>query len=233
MRSWSSNPGSDPIAALTTATSSTEHPPILVIDQFEEVFTLASSTDDVRATLGWVAAYATGRAPVVITIRDDQLVGLTDDPAFSRLAEQGLHLVAPLSGDHLREAIEGPAAQAGLRLEAGLVDLLVRDTEGEPGALPLLSHALAETWRRRDGNVLTVEGYRATGGISGAVARSADRLYESLPPGQRAIAAVDHAAPGRPVARRRGDPVPHRQPDAARRRGPRAGRSRCWSAPGW
>ncbi len=127
------------------------------------------------------------RARSCITIRDDQLSGLTHDQAFSRLAEQGLHLVGPLTGEQLREAIEGPAAQAGLRLEGGLVELLARDTEGEPGALPLLSHALAETWRRRDGNVLTVEGYQATGGISGAVARSADRLYESLPPDHRAI----------------------------------------------
>ena len=101
------------------------------------------------------------------------------------LAERGLHLVKPLGGDSLRQAIEGPAAAAGLRLEAGLVDLLVRDCEGEPGALPLLSHALAETWRRRDGRVLTVEAYRATGEIRGAVARSADRLYESLPAEQR------------------------------------------------
>ena len=80
--------------------------------------------------------------------------------------------------------------------------------EGEPGALPLLSHALVETWRRRDGNVLTVEGYRATGGIRGAVARSADRLYDSLPAEQRAIAAVGPAAPGHPVARRRPGALP-------------------------
>ena len=104
---------------------------------------------------------------------------------FAGLAERGLHLVKPLGGDSLRQAIEGPAAQAGLRLEPGLVDLLVRDCEGEPGALPLLSHALAETWQRRDGRVLTVEAYRATGEIRGAVARSADRLYESLPVEQR------------------------------------------------
>ena len=104
---------------------------------------------------------------------------------FAALAERGLHLVKPLTGDSLRQAIEGPAAAAGLRLEAGLVDLLVRDCEGEPGALPLLSHALAETWQRRDGRVLTVEAYRATGEIRGAVARSADRLYESLPAEQR------------------------------------------------
>ena len=75
---------------------------------------------------------------------------------------------------------------AGLRLEHGLVDLLVRDCEGEPGGLPLLSHALAETWRRRDGQTLTVAGYRDSGGIRGAVARSADRLYDGLSAGERA-----------------------------------------------
>ena len=77
---------------------------------------------------------------------------------------EGLHLVSPLAGDAPREAIEQPALRAGLRLEPGLVDVLLRDSEGEPGALPLLSHALVETWKRRDGNVLTVDGYRETGG---------------------------------------------------------------------
>ena len=70
--------------------------------------------------------------------------------------------------------------QAGLRLEPGLVELLVRDVENEPGALPLLSHALAETWARREAGVLTVDGYRATGGIQGAVAQSAEAMWESL-----------------------------------------------------
>ena len=79
-----------------------------------------------------------------------------------------------------------PAQLAGLRLEHGLVELLVRDCEGEPGGLPLLSHALVETWRRRDGVTLTVEGYRGSGGIRGAVARSADRLYDGLAADERA-----------------------------------------------
>ena len=118
-------------------------------------------------------------------MRADHVASLAADPSFARLAERGMHLVTPLAGDSLRQAIEGPAEQAGLRLEHGLVDLLVRDCEGEPGALPLLSHALAETWQRRDGRVLTVEAYRATGEIRGAVARTADRLYESLPAEQR------------------------------------------------
>ncbi len=86
-----------------------------------------------------------------------------------------------MTGAELREAIEGPAQLAGLRLEAGLVELLVRDVEGEPGALPLLSHALAETWERREAGVLTVAGYRSSGGIRGAVAQSAERMWESLP----------------------------------------------------
>ena len=82
------------------------------------------------------------------------------------------------SSEHgLREAVEGPARQAGLLIEPGLVDLLVREVEGDPGALPLLSHALLETWKRREGSTLTVAGYRASGGIRGAVAQSAERLY--------------------------------------------------------
>ena len=119
-------------------------------------------------------------APVVIAVRSDQLGGLSVDAELSSLAERGLHLVAPLAGEALREAIEQPALLAGLRLEHGLVDLLVRDCEGEPGGLPLLSHALAETWRRRDGADVDGRGYRDSGGIRGAVARSADRLYDGL-----------------------------------------------------
>ena len=66
----------------------------------------------------------------------------------------------PMRADELRRAIEGPARAAGLRLEAGLVDTMLADVEGEPGALPLLSHALYESWARRDGRVLTRAGYR-------------------------------------------------------------------------
>ncbi len=87
----------------------------------------------------------------------------------------------------LRAAIEGPAHQAGLLLEPGLVELLVQDVEGEPGALPLLSHALRTTWERREGRTLTVDGYRATGGIRGAVAQSAEALYEQVPADRRPL----------------------------------------------
>ena len=96
----------------------------------------------------------------------------------------------------LARAIEGPAGVAGLRLEPGLVDLVVRDADGQPGALPLLSHALAETWRRREAGLLTVDGYRAVGGISDAVAASAERLYDGLRPDERGQLRVADAAPG-------------------------------------
>lgn len=179
-------PGSDPVGAMSTALSSCTGTPVLVVDQFEELF-LHDDDRLARSFCARLAEYATQRAPVIVVVRTDHLAALAVDEQLARRAEQGLHLVASLAGDSLRQAIEGPAAQAGLRLEHGLVDLLVRDCEGEPGAMPLLSHALVETWQRRDGRVLTVEGYRASGEIRGAVAHSADRLYESLPADQRPI----------------------------------------------
>jgi DNA-binding SARP family transcriptional activator len=153
---------------------------VLAVDQFEELFTAGASTADVGAATARLAAVVEARSTVVVAVRSDHVAGLSVDVGLRRLAERGLHLVGPLAGDDLRAAVEQPARTAGLHLEEGLVDLLVGDTDGEPGGLPLLSHALVETWRRRDGSVLTVEGYRATGGIRGAVARTADRLHDSL-----------------------------------------------------
>lgn len=161
--------------------------PVLVLDHVEELFASDHADDVVRGYCAALTDYAVGRAPVVIAVRADHLAGLMAEPRLGRLAERGLHLLGALTGEALREAIERPAEESGLRLEPGLVDLVVRDAEGEPGAMPLMSHALAETWKRRDGPVLTAAGYRATGGIRGAVARSADLLYESLPEEERAL----------------------------------------------
>ena len=110
---------------------------------------------------------------------------LSAHPDFARLVERGLYLLGAMGTDELRAAIEAPAHQAGLLLEPGLVDLLVRDVEGEPGALPLLSHALRQTWRRREGRTLTVAGYRDAGGIREAVANTAEELYDRMPVEQR------------------------------------------------
>ena len=156
----------------------------LLIDQFEEVFTLCADPDEQRAFLRALGTEA-GRRTVVIALRADHLVDLAAHHDFSRLVEQGLYLVGGLSDDGLRDAIELPARQAGLIIEPGLVDLLVREVEGDPGALPLVSHALLETWKRREGNTLTVAGYRATGGMHDAIAQSAERLYAGIGVEQR------------------------------------------------
>ncbi|GAA1477125.1 hypothetical protein GCM10009623_15710 [Nocardioides aestuarii] len=173
------SPGADPLGALAAARAEVGEDGVLCIDQCEELFAGSLKHADVGSWLDQVAAFA-GCGLVVLTLRSDHVAGLVASPAVATLAERGVHLVAPLVGERLRATVEGPARVAGLHLESGLVDLLLRDAASEPGALPLLSHALAETWQRREGTLLTVGGYRSSGGISGAVAASADRLYESL-----------------------------------------------------
>ena len=201
-------PGPEPLAALAAAMSPAGPDPAVVIDQFEELFAGGVPPEDARAFCAAVAGIAARGAPVLIAIRADHLTHLAADPSLGRQVARDLHFVTPLEGADLRMAIEEPARRGGLRLEPGLVDVIVRDVEGAAGALPLMSHALVETWRRRDGTVLTVEGYEMSGGIRGAVARSADRLYESLPPDQRSLVRslmlrlVSASVDGEPVRRR-------------------------------
>ncbi|MBC7291159.1 MAG: winged helix-turn-helix domain-containing protein, partial [Actinotalea sp.] len=172
-------PGAHPLATIDAALAR-EAGGVVAVDQMEELFLLQHDEDEVAACCRRLVDAVADGTTVLIAVRADQVSGLRTVPALGDLAERGLHLVAPLQGEALRAAIEGPAAAAGLRLEHGLVDLLLRDVAGQAGPLPLLSHALAETWRRRDGAVLTVEAYEESGGIAGAVARSAERLYENL-----------------------------------------------------
>ena len=180
-------PGTDALAALTTAIAGLYPGGLLVVDQLEEVFAHDGDRYATRAFLDRLAARVEAGTRVVATLRADYLGWLAESPQLSRLAERGLLLLTPLTEDELRAAIEEPARLVGLILEPGLVDVLVRDVAGAPGGLPLLSHALAETWEHRDGNVLTVDGYRATGGIHSAVAQSAERLYDSLTAADRDV----------------------------------------------
>jgi DNA-binding SARP family transcriptional activator/WD40 repeat protein len=159
----------------------------LVIDQLEALFGDAVSADQRAAFLSSVAARV-ATAPVVVTLRSDHLDAVAENADFAALVESSLYLLRPMDEADLRAAIEGPATRAGLRLEPGLVDLLVRDVIDQPGALPLLSHALSEVWTRRDGRVLTAAAYRAVGGVQGAVGQSADLAFERLPPEGRRIA---------------------------------------------
>ncbi|WP_169747629.1 nSTAND1 domain-containing NTPase [Demequina iriomotensis] len=134
--------------------------------------------------LALAAAHAAG-ALVCVAIQSRHLDGCAALPSLGPLVTSGLHLVAPPSADAIREVIEQPAVQSGLSIEHGLVDVVLHDASRVDSALPLLSHALAATWERRDGTTLTIEAYEATGGLAGAVARSAERVFGNLTAGQR------------------------------------------------
>ena len=87
-------------------------------------------------------------------------------PTLARVVAANQVLLPAMSPDELERAVTEPARLAGLRLEPGLTELILPDVAAEPGALPLLSHALRATWERRDGRTLTVDGYRETGGVA-------------------------------------------------------------------
>ena len=177
-------PGTRPMSALSGLPS--RPGTVLLVDQCEEALGLEEGAPERVEFFAALVEFAQ-RHPLVVTLRADRLGDLSAHPDFARLVETGLYLLGPMTEPDLRRAIEGPAAQAGLRLEPGLVDLLVREVEGSPGALPLLSHVLRQTWRRREGDTLTVEGYAATGGVREAVAQSAERLYRELTASQQGM----------------------------------------------
>jgi DNA-binding SARP family transcriptional activator/WD40 repeat protein len=176
-------PGADPERTLAGVPKGS----VLVVDQLEELFV---TCDDDRARVRFAAAVArwSSAAPVVATLRADHLGAVAELSDLAARVQAGVYLLGAMGEPELRSAVEGPAIKAGLRLEPGLVDLLAHDVAGQPGALPLLSHALAETYERREGPVLTTAGYRAVGGVQGAVARAADEVIESLPPDGRRVA---------------------------------------------
>jgi WD40 repeat protein/DNA-binding SARP family transcriptional activator len=176
-------PGEDP-ALGSEGFPELHHGVTLVVDQLEELAAACGDAEEKAALLNSLVR-AAERGPVVVAVRADRFGDLAGHPGFARLAEQGLIVINPLGEDALRSAVEGPARSASLLLEPGLVELVVGDVRDEPGGLPLLSHALRQTWERRDGRTLTVQAYRATGGIRGAVARSAEQVFESLPPERR------------------------------------------------
>ncbi|GAA1807920.1 BTAD domain-containing putative transcriptional regulator [Agromyces neolithicus] len=175
-------PGARPMAALEGGVAS--GPRALIIDQCEEALVLCQDPAEQQRFFRTLAE-GFSHELLVITLRADRLGDLANHPEFARLVERNLVLLGQLDTDGLRAVIERPARQAGLLLEPGLVDLLLRDVADEPGALPLLSHALRQTWLRREGRTLTVAGYTEAGGISGAVAQTAEQLYGELSEEQR------------------------------------------------
>jgi class 3 adenylate cyclase/WD40 repeat protein/energy-coupling factor transporter ATP-binding protein EcfA2 len=157
---------------------------LLVVDQFEELYT---HCNDAQRRARFIDGLLSRRGPVVIGVRADFYGEMSADARLAASVAANQVLLGPMRDDDLRRAIAEPARLAGLRLEPGLIDLVLRDAAGEPGALPLMSHALRATWERRDGRTLSVEAYRESGGVSSAVARTADAVADDTPESDRPL----------------------------------------------
>ncbi|MCL4300756.1 MAG: hypothetical protein KJ077_33780 [Anaerolineae bacterium] len=165
---------------------------LLVVDQFEELFTLCRDEAERRAfvdnLLTAMAPETAGPTLAVITLRADFYAHCAQYETLREALARRQEYIGPMSPEELRRAIELPAQQAGHEFEPGLVELILRDVGDEPGALPLLSHALLETWRRRQGHLLTLAGYAESGGVRGAIAKTAEAVFGRLAPEQQSIA---------------------------------------------
>lgn len=163
---------------------------VLVIDQFEELFTLTDNETARQAFLDnllYPLSLPTGRLTVILTMRADFYSQAALYPRLADYLADCQRLISPMTEPELTQAIIRPAQKVGLRFEAGLVDRLLHDTVAEPGALPLLQHSLLELWQRRQDGQLTLAAYQASGGVHGALAQRADSLLATLPPDQQAI----------------------------------------------
>ena len=185
-------PGSDAVARLRALDG---HPdsaaPVLLVDQLEEVFTSSEDEATPRRFLQALQELAdparTDGTAVIAAIRIDFYAELAAVADVTTTLEDAQIVVDPLAPQELRRAIVEPARQVGIEVEEDLVSLLLRDflpsssvtRVHDAGSLPLLSHALQETYRRAAGGNLTVAAYHAAGGLHGAVERSAEEVYLS------------------------------------------------------
>ncbi len=199
---WPLAPAGDPNGAVAER----DQPPpqrrlLLVVDQFEELFTQCAEEGQRRAFITALHAAATaGHGPdpspaalVVLGVRADFEARCAIYPQLAS-AVQDRYLVTPMTERQLRMAITEPAKKAGSTVDDDLTGLLLAEVRnGQPGTfgagvLPLLSHALDQAWRSRTGQAVTLADYERTGGIDGAVAASAQRAYDALTPARQAAA---------------------------------------------
>jgi WD40 repeat protein len=154
-------------------------PRLIVVDQLEELFTLREDGER-EAFLDTFFELVDARdgTRVVALLRADFYGHCTAHPRLAEALGADQVLLGPMTEAELRRAIEAPAARVGLTLEPGLTEAMVKDVLGEPGGLPLLSHCLLETWKRRSDRLLTVIGYLQAGGAHGAIAKTAEHVFE-------------------------------------------------------
>jgi WD40 repeat protein len=164
---------------------------VLIVDQFEETFTLCPDETErnrfIEALVTAALAEA-GRCRVALGVRADFYAHCTHHAPLVEAMRDAQVPVGPMSLDELRRAVVKPAQQAGLTVEGALLASLTAQAHGQAGVLPLLSHALLQTWRRRRGNALTLAAFDAAGGLEGGLARTAEEFYQRLDPEQRKLA---------------------------------------------
>jgi WD40 repeat protein len=154
---------------------------VLVIDQFEELFTLCEDEEQRKDFVNELLTFATKpKQKVVITMRADFWGECARYENLKYLMQKNQELISPMTPSQMREAIEEPAKKVGLRFEAGLINLILNELEDEPGALPLLQHTLLELWKRRHGRNLVCDEYDEIGRVKGAIAKTADDFCNNL-----------------------------------------------------
>jgi len=161
---------------------------LIVVDQFEELFTLCRDDQERRQFLDnvlYAATISQGQTTVIIAMRADFYVRSAAHAQLADCMSENQVTITPMDEHELTEAIELPARKVGLNFEAGLVDTIREDVLGQPGALPLLEHALRELWERRQGRQLTVAAYRDIGGVAVAIAKRAETEFGTLTPAQQ------------------------------------------------
>jgi serine/threonine protein kinase/DNA-binding SARP family transcriptional activator/WD40 repeat protein len=158
---------------------------LLVVDQFEEMFSSAID-ESVRErfidALAGLASDPAGRSRVVVTIRADFADRPLGHPRLGDQLARGSLLVAPMPPDQIEDVIRRPAARVGVHVEPGLIAEIVRDVSSAPASLPLLQYVLTELFERRTEDRLTVQAYRQLGGVRAVLERQAERTYTALSP---------------------------------------------------
>ncbi|MFI6094688.1 helix-turn-helix domain-containing protein [Lentzea sp. NPDC051213] len=157
---------------------------VIVVDQFEEVFTLTRETERTE----FIKALVAHPAKVVIGVRADFYAHCGRHPELVEALNGGQVMVGAMTTEELHAAITRPAARTGLIVETALITRVIADANGQAGVLPLVSHAMLETWRRRRGTKLTLTGYEEAGGIRDAIACSAENAYTALSPARQRTA---------------------------------------------
>lgn len=166
-------------------------PLVVLIDQFEEVYSLCKDTNERQAfieNLLCAASDPTGNLSVIITLRSDFLGETQRHPMLNQVIGSDQSVIVPaMTEAELRCAIAEPAKQAGHPLDESIVDLLVKDTEGREGALPLLQFALTQIWEGLSIGKTPISTYREIGGVGGALAQKAQELYDGFDQTQQTV----------------------------------------------